>query len=322
MRKLWIICLLQTVILTAFAAHWDDEIWTDGMEMLCTRRLNDTQVLLVGQAYMDSNYGYLLEIEDKGKGNYDLTQLLVSQLKSIPDHLGEEERSIIESDMLSSATAGNKWKRRCIGSYDLLMRYDSKGKLCSIYLQSGREMTEEGEDAIRDLLVGSYTSRHGKNYTFTSQDLCTWNDKPDISYMMVADGEYGSPSCHFIVQDQQYEFSINSNGLHVYKTEHHPEAPGPSTGALIAELSADRSQPRWAFLSHKPLLLPALYAADKELLRLMRNEIFARHGYRFANPQLRAYFEACHWYHPVADNSQVKLSDLEQLNVELLKNYE
>ena len=58
---------------------------------------------------------------------------------------------------------------------------------------------------------------------------------------------------------------------------------------------------------------------DKKTLRIMRNEILARHGYRFKSKDLQEYFGKQSWYKPVSNNSKVKLSFLELLNVELIK---
>ena len=58
---------------------------------------------------------------------------------------------------------------------------------------------------------------------------------------------------------------------------------------------------------------------DKKALRIMRNEILARHGYRFKSKDLQEYFGKQTWYKPLKDNSKIRLSFIEQLNVELIK---
>ncbi len=58
---------------------------------------------------------------------------------------------------------------------------------------------------------------------------------------------------------------------------------------------------------------------DKKALRIMRNEILARHGYRFKSKDLQEYFGKQTWYKPLKDNSEIRLSFIEQLNVELIK---
>lgn len=52
-------------------------------------------------------------------------------------------------------------------------------------------------------------------------------------------------------------------------------------------------------------------------LRIARNEIFARHGFRFSDPSLRAHFSQFSWYRPTSDT--VTLSATEKANVALLK---
>lgn len=320
MKKLLILCLLEVISLAAFAGYWDDEIWTNGSETLCTAKLNSTQVLVTAYGYSDAGYGYLFEISDKGKGNFDITQIGVSQIKSLPQGLTEFEKSLIDNDVLNSVSAGTKWKRRTIGNYELLLRYDERGNLTSAYVQTGREMSEVGEDAFQDMLVGQYTNPSGKRYAFATDVTCTWRGQSGVHYEMTIDGEYGNPSCHFTIDGQLYEFEVTKEGINIYNAIHIAEAEGPIQGEMKARLTADPSTPRWAFLSEKPLLHFIASEADPEVARLMRNEIFARHGYRFNDPKLRAYFEACSWYKPAADNSKIKLTDMEQLNVEILKN--
>ncbi len=60
----------------------------------------------------------------------------------------------------------------------------------------------------------------------------------------------------------------------------------------------------------------------KEELRLMRNEILARHGWRFQSKDLQEHFSKQPWYKPVSDNSSVVLNDLEQTNLEMIKSEE
>jgi hypothetical protein len=62
---------------------------------------------------------------------------------------------------------------------------------------------------------------------------------------------------------------------------------------------------------------------SKSDLKIMRNEIFARHGYIFRDPMLQEYFSQMPWYTPQqADISQIALSIVEQNNVLFIKRYE
>lgn len=61
---------------------------------------------------------------------------------------------------------------------------------------------------------------------------------------------------------------------------------------------------------------------DTPTLRIMRNAILARHGYRFQSKDLQDYFNNEPWYKPAASNKNIKLSFVEQLNLDLIKSEE
>lgn len=61
---------------------------------------------------------------------------------------------------------------------------------------------------------------------------------------------------------------------------------------------------------------------NKHDLKIMRNEIFARHGYIFRTPEMKSYFAAQRWYKPLYNNVDSQLSSIEKANVELIKSYE
>jgi hypothetical protein len=64
---------------------------------------------------------------------------------------------------------------------------------------------------------------------------------------------------------------------------------------------------------------------SSELL-LGRNEIYARHGRKFTNDEIRAYFESCSWYKVSDsynyDDDAANLNSIEKENVNLIRKYE
>jgi hypothetical protein len=60
----------------------------------------------------------------------------------------------------------------------------------------------------------------------------------------------------------------------------------------------------------------------KSDLRIMRNEIYARHGYSFKMVDMRTHFDNQSWYIPMTTDIRNKLSEIEVKNVELIKRYE
>ncbi|MDM1549896.1 YARHG domain-containing protein [Empedobacter falsenii] len=57
-------------------------------------------------------------------------------------------------------------------------------------------------------------------------------------------------------------------------------------------------------------------------LEIIRNTIYARHGYSFANRGARQFFDYVDWYVPLYTNVENKLSPIEKDNIALLKRFE
>jgi len=57
-------------------------------------------------------------------------------------------------------------------------------------------------------------------------------------------------------------------------------------------------------------------------LEVLRNSIYARHGYSFKRRKMRYVFDQIDWYVPVATDVRDQLTDLEQKNIALIKRYE
>ena len=75
---------------------------------------------------------------------------------------------------------------------------------------------------------------------------------------------------------------------------------------------------QWAFASVRPVSRGMLHRFSKKILRLMRNEIYARHGHRFPTaPDLQQHFDAQAWYQP--RKTPTPLTAIEQLNVQIIQ---
>ncbi|UII22306.1 YARHG domain-containing protein [Fulvivirga ligni] len=59
-----------------------------------------------------------------------------------------------------------------------------------------------------------------------------------------------------------------------------------------------------------------------EEIEMIRNEIYARHGYSFNNLKIRRIFDAKDWYIPMSVDIREELTDIEAQNIHLLYNYE
>ena len=85
---------------------------------------------------------------------------------------------------------------------------------------------------------------------------------------------------------------------------------------------ASSGQSRFPQGSQKLLTASELTGFSDYDLKIMRNEIFARHGYIFNDNNLREYFSKQSWYNPQYADVSTMLTDLERSNIGLLKELE
>ncbi|MFB9079412.1 YARHG domain-containing protein [Flavobacterium procerum] len=57
-------------------------------------------------------------------------------------------------------------------------------------------------------------------------------------------------------------------------------------------------------------------------LKVMRNEIYARHNYIFKTDDMKNYFNQQNWYTPRYNNIESMLTALEKKNIKFIQSYE
>ena len=111
------------------------------------------------------------------------------------------------------------------------------------------------------------------------------------------------------------------DGLNLYEVEADEYGMYKRKGQQ-KQLECVNTEPRFGYANQILLNDLMFRRLDKAALRVMRNSILARHGYMFSSHDLIDYFSHQPWYKPAASNDAIKLSLVEQLNVELIKHYE
>ena len=61
---------------------------------------------------------------------------------------------------------------------------------------------------------------------------------------------------------------------------------------------------------------------NQQELRLLRNFVFARHGYSFNSDDLQEYFEKFEWYNAKNDNVNDQLNYADKRNIEIIREFE
>ena len=108
-------------------------------------------------------------------------------------------------------------------------------------------------------------------------------------------------------------------GLNLYECEKDEYGQFQKKGRKLSLYHADSEKGRWQFASDAMHNRRTLGHYRKSSLRLMRNEILARHGYKFSAKDLVEYFTNQPWYHPGSSNDKIRLSFYEQMTMALIQ---
>jgi len=96
-----------------------------------------------------------------------------------------------------------------------------------------------------------------------------------------------------------------------------------SSGDQSTDISSQDSNINiYSWLSDRLVTEDDLYGKSMQDLKIMRNTIFAMHGYIFKTKDMKEYFEGQSWYTPKKDNVSSELTSIEQKNIAFIKNKE
>lgn len=142
---------------------------------------------------------------------------------------------------------------------------------------------------------------------------------PGTNYSIVTKIKDGSPI---------YYTDYNKKWCQVYNV----------SGQLLGYMHTSKVIPTDTHLSSSPRVITGTefdwlsnrYAVDSDVqyldasqLRILRNAIYARHGYRFKDAGLRQFFNAQPWYNGYrSEISESELNKFEKYNINFIKNYE
>jgi hypothetical protein len=100
-------------------------------------------------------------------------------------------------------------------------------------------------------------------------------------------------------------------------------------GFLFAEpfLISDMRHGNWYFLSHSNLfeftgMWYELFECDRNELRILRNSIYAKHGYIFTSPDLQEYFGQLTWYNGTERDVESNITDDERFFISIIQKIE
>ena len=215
---------------------------------------------------------------------------------------------------------------------DILLRYEGRSTNKWYELSHGFDSVLESN--IRRQIMGSFYTSDQQAWHITSDSILIFSlssipNQPFYGYAYTIHwGETDSPDGFLTLSDGRilcYKFT--ADGLDIYHGVSHIEHEDFewfSKGDLLCHLvktGLDNQVPgRWPEASTMLLTRGYLEAYPSEVLRLISNEIFARHGSAFSDSKLTAFFQSeGSWYSTAMSNPTLdQLSDIEELNLQLI----
>lgn len=292
--------------------------WHDGLEWFQVRKDGDVLVFFGGTLHEG---GSVFGLKANGNNRYKVVPALWEN-----DPEMEAEASVSARGMLglepNDLTAELKAfdgkpviviKHKTLGVRSVLLSTDDGMKALDASMQA----------SMAQWMSGNWQSADGKRYTLKADQSYSFpSGSGKYKFEYVYDTPYNvitlNDGSHWSVEAAKGKLTLTE----VKQDSQDEELWEPMNGGKTISLSLspeDQQQWRYGFASTQPLTVGMIEGYDKEDLRIMRNEIWARHGYKFNSPDLQQRFSKVKGYKPVADNNQVHLTPLEQLNAETIK---
>ena len=222
---------------------------------------------------------------------------------------------------------------------DILLRYDGRSK--NKFYTEFHGFDSILESNIRLQLIGSYRTLNMQAWLISPDSIHIFSlsslpSQPSESYAYsIFWGETDCPEDIIVLSDgRKLCFKLSSDGISLFNGISHfePDSNGfewISIGDPLCHLiktNLDNTVPgRWPEASMSLLTRGYLANYPVDVLRLIRNEIFARHGHRFSNQKLNDFFlSEGIWYSTalLSQQSPTELSEIELLNVQLILSLE
>ena len=304
--------ILFLISLSAFGQN-DDILckWTNGNEFFWAGKYNDSLIVLSGGNLHEGGYGFTVKVLS------DNEYIIIG---NSPDD--DYEPSVGEK--------GDIVKVITIDKHKVLAIYDSKGNIQEVLCElNGKLENLVIRNKINYELAGKYINEKGKYFIFypNKSEADGFSDQQDYKF----EYEYDFPiEVVTFNENESFYYDNSVEGLLIYKGQKDKYGDWEKGEKLmtltkiewINHTNNQELKGKYPFVSTEIMITDILGYFDDKELRIMRNEIFARYGYKFKTTEMKSYFESQDWYSGIYDNVNDKLTDLEKLNIQLIKRRE
>ncbi|PJJ28435.1 YARHG domain-containing protein [Lacrimispora celerecrescens] len=181
--------------------------------------------------------------------------------------------------------------------------------------------------AVRNEFKGGCSYHQKKSFDLMGDGVLFYIQAyPDCSYVNLPDYEiwgYDGPYVYVMSLPTDVTFYMDDNAIMEEYNKMHGEISQIRDTFRIQSDTAKYDGSEFVFPNSSDSLLqePDLWNLSASQLRIARNEIYARHGRRFADEELQRYFNQCSWYEGTIDPNDFKedvLNETERFNVRLI----
>lgn len=299
-----------------------EQQWMDGFASYTVKKRGDSFFFFGGTTHEG---GYTFGLQPQDDGSYRVKKSNWSMLKDDTATEPKEDGYVSLNGSEQALTA-----RPCrLGGEDLLVVSNEGGQVTDVLVHYEGGLDERIVYEKRLILAGNYQRMDGKGELVFSKDgkvLMPGETKP-AAFVFEPDG-YDLYCDVFKVNGRYYGFMMTEDGLELYEATKDADEVDYKQGRLLGCYKKTTSDGNpssgwpYGFASHTVLTSGMLDSFTVATLRLIRNEIWARHGYVFADVALAKRFSSRRDYKPADDNNAIVLSPLEQINVSLLRSEE
>lgn len=303
-------------VIAALAAHgapinaeqWNGTCWSDGFSFFVPK-VTAGQIHFTGGTPHEGGYEFVLQSANDGS-------LVLQPAQAEFDFVS----------LHGTSKKGYKVTRETVQGQEALIVRDAKGNVTDVLTRINTDISEVIREDLRTFLDGEYVDMKGDIYRFYGNGTVQLpEDAAPAPYTI--EEIYEIP-CNVITtaSGKHLFWKATAEGLELFRAVKGSDEEwdcGTAVATLLCHPRADVPVGgRWPETSTQLLTAGYFSSFSRDMLRLARNEIYARHGARFKSADLQSYFSSWPWYTPRVDAAAVKLSVVEQINVSLIQSLE
>jgi len=298
--------------------------WTDGFayyrpffsdirELGIEPRADGNIIYLVGGTNHEGGYGISIQLAADGKMTIAEEDWRFKKGDRVEYRVVKDEPLLIIKDVRTGAIK------------DILKKFN--GRLYDRYV----------DDIYNYILAGSFKRQLGNNdiikFDRDKSVVSGLISKGETEYNLIDDFEDTPVPIFRISEKIAFKAKRILIGIELVPMCNYPEGDDdwmlmedeskPTITLVKITEESDFPQGRFPLVSNQVMTLTELemYAGEPNLqnLKIMRNEIYARYGYKFKTRDMADFFGTQDWYYPQFDDVTSKLTEIEQINIALIQ---